>query len=76
MNKLLLLIIPLGLSLSAIPFLRPSIPQQDSQLKKIAEHLSVINFGPPSYVEFCGESVPVGKDEVKEKAYRRNPKKY
>ena len=59
--------------------LQKPVPQQESQLKNIAEHLSVINFGPPSHVEFCGEAIPMDNDKVKEKLteeIRRNTDYY
>lgn len=79
-SKLLYLLIPiLGLAFGSF-FQNPSQSSSSQQnLKHISGHLSVINFGAPSSLNFAGEEVPLQNAQIKQKLDReiaRNVKYY
>ncbi|TAE47780.1 MAG: lytic transglycosylase domain-containing protein [Bacteroidetes bacterium] len=70
MSKRLFFIIPLGLIFSSLTVFKLAPGSSESRLKYATGHLSVIHYGPPSDLSFCGESVPVDKQEVRERLER------
>ena len=72
MKRLLFFVLTSGLIfiLSGIS-LPPAQPnQQDTQLRNLSGHLSVINFHAPNTLDFCGEGVPIDNPAIKRKVDR------